>query len=323
MWSFFFDQKTKNMVDTYEKLSETLQKKIGEVQLQIGNTPLYEVTKLYSKPGVKIYAKAEWEQLSGSVKARAAFQIFKEALLAGCLREGQSLLDATSGNTGIAYAAIGKALGIPVTLFVPENASKERKELLKSFGANVIYTSKFGGTDEAQQAAAEAAEQFPERYYYANQYANPHNWKAHYYGTALEIIRQVPNITHFVAGLGTTGTFVGTGRRLLAHNPNIELVALQPDCALHGLEGWKHLETALVPAIYDAALPQRFVEIGTQTAYQYIVKTARTEGWLLSPSAAANLAGAIAVAETIREGVIVTVLPDNALKYSEIINKLF
>lgn len=311
------------MTTVEETISVSLQKRIRQVEQQIGNTPMLEVTKLYAKSGVKIYAKAEWEQLSGSVKARAAFNIFKHALLNGLLTDRKSLLDATSGNTGIAYAAIGKELGIPVTLCLPENASRERKEILQSLGATIIFTSKFGGTDEAQQVAAELYEQYPEKYYYANQYTNVQNWKAHYHGTAVEIIEQVPNVTHFVAGLGTTGTFTGTGRRLFEYNEDIEFIALQPDFALHGLEGWKHLETAIVPEIYDDTIANKVIEVDTQTAYDYIVKTAKTEGWLISPSSAANLAGAIAVAETITHGNIVTVLPDNSLKYSEIINKLF
>lgn len=311
------------MITIEENVSTALQQKLKLVGQQVGNTPLLQVTNLYAKKGVKLYAKAEWHQLSGSVKARAAFNIFKHAILNGYLSEKKSLLDATSGNTGIAYAAIGKELGIPVTLCLPENASKERKEILQSLGATVIYTSKFGGTDEAQQVATELAEKYPDKYYYANQYTNPQNWKAHYFGTGIEIINEVPGITHFVAGLGTTGTFTGTGRRLFEHNEDIEFIALQPDFALHGLEGWKHLETAIVPEIYDNSIANRTIEIDTQTAYNYIVKTAQTEGWLLSPSSAANLAGAIAVAETIEQGNIVTVLPDNSVKYSEIINKLF
>jgi len=305
-----------------ETLSETLKQKLEETGKRIGNTPLLRVRKLFEKKGVQIYAKAEWEQLSGSVKARAAFYIFRDAIKSGKLDEGKILLDATSGNTGIAYAAIGKELGIQVALCLPENASKERKQILNKLGAQIIYTSKFGGTDEAQEVAKELAETYPNRYFYADQYKNEQNWKAHYHGTALEIITAVPNITHFVAGLGTTGTFTGTGRRLRELKPDVQLISLQPDLALHGLEGWKHLETAVVPEIYDANLADRNLEISTTEAHRILAEAAKKEGWLLSPSAAANLAGAIKIANEIEEGTIVTVLPDNADKYSEIIKQI-
>jgi cysteine synthase B len=232
------------------------------------------------------------------------------------------LLDATSGNTGIAYAHIAKRLGIPVALCLPENASRERKEILQDLGVELILTSRFEGTDGAQQIARTLALENPGRYFYADQYKNENNWKAHYHTTALEIFHAVPGITHFVAGLGTTGTFVGTGRRLRELKPDIQLISLQPDAALHGLEGWKHLETAMVPEIYDASVADLNIEIGTDEAYAMIRRAYAEEGLLLSPSAAANLAGAIRVAQNLQHGVLVTVLPDNADKYSEIIQKL-
>lgn len=305
-----------------QHIDQPLIDRVRELSNQVGNTPLHKVTKLFQKPGVEIYAKKEWEQLSGSVKARAAYSIFKSAIEKGELTTDKALLDATSGNTGIAYATIGKLLQVKVVLCLPENASKERKEILQSLGAEIIFTSRFEGTDGAQQVAKELADNFPGMYFYADQYKNDNNWKAHYYTTAVEIFNELPAITHFVAGLGTTGTFVGTGRRLKELNPAIRLVSIQPDNPMHGLEGWKHLETAIVPKIYDASVADETIEAGTNGAYELIKKAWHDEGLLLSPSSAANLAGAIQVAEKLDRGVVVTVLPDNADKYSEVINKL-
>ena len=198
----------------------------------------------------------------------------------------------------------------------------QRKEILLSSGAEIIYTSKFEGTDGAQEAAKELAEKYPEKYFYADQYKNDNNWKAHYHHTAPEIYEAFPDITHFVAGLGTTGTFTGTGRRLKELNPAIQLISLQPDTPLHGLEGWKHMETAIVPKFYNSSLVDQNFEIDTMDAYEIIKAAKDHEGLLLSPSSAANLVGAIKVAEQIDEGIIVTVLPDNADKYGEIINRI-
>jgi cysteine synthase B len=288
----------------------------------VGNTPLVQLKHLVPKKGVELWVKQEWEQLSGSVKCRAAYRIFLDALEKGQLNERKTLLDATSGNTGIAYAAIGSALGIRVTLCLPENASAERKQILTSLGAEIIYTSKFEGTDGAQDLARELARQHPDKYFYADQYKNNNNWKAHYYGTAVEITNDLPYLTHFVAGLGTTGTFVGTGRRLKEFNPDIQLISFQPDSALHGLEGWKHLETAIVPGIYDPSVADKNIEVSTEEAYEMIRAAKKHEGLLLSPSSAANIAGALKVIDEIDEGVVVTILPDNADKYSEVIKKV-
>lgn len=289
---------------------------------QIGRTPLHAVTKLFSKPGVQLYAKKEWEQLSGSVKARAAYNIFKHAIESGRLSKETGLLDATSGNTGIAYAKIGSLLNIPVTLCLPENASKERKEILQALGANIIYTSPFEGTDGAQAVARELATTSPGKYFYADQYKNDNNWKAHYHSTAPEIKEAIPGITHFVSALGTTGTFVGTGRRLKELDPAIQLISLQPDNPLHGLEGWKHLETALVPGIYDPTVADENQEVGTEEAWEVMKAVWKYEDLRLSPSSAANLAGAIRVAGKLESGIVVTILPDNADKYSEVVSKL-
>jgi cysteine synthase B len=303
-------------------ISPDLLSAVQALEKKIGHTPLLPITRLFQKKDVQIYAKLEWMQLSGSVKARAAYNIIRNAIQQGQLTPGRILLDATSGNTGIAYAHIASLLNIPVALCLPENASKERKEILESLGVRLILTSRFEGTDGAQQVAQALAAEDPETYFYADQYKNENNWKAHYYTTAPEIFRELPGITHFIAGLGTTGTFVGTGRRLRELKPEIQLISLQPDFALHGLEGWKHLETAIVPAIYDPGVADENHEVSTEEAYEIIKSAYRLEGLRLSPSSAANLAGAIKVAEQLEEGIIVTVLPDNADKYSEITQKL-
>ena len=301
-----------------------LVEKVSALERFIGKTPLLPLERVLHKKSVKLYAKLEWQQFSGSVKARPAFNIIKEAVLSGELDRERGILDASSGNTAIAYAAIGAALNIPVTICLPENASPERKLLLKAYGADVIYTSKFGTTDEAQEKAQALYRAAPDRYFYANQYGNENNWKAHYEGTGEEIFEQTQGkITHFVAGLGTTGSFTGTGRKLKILNPTIHLTSLQPDTALHGLEGWKHLETALVPKIYDAELAHENLWIDTFESYQWIKEAADKEGLLLSPSAAANLIGALKVAEEIEEGVIVTLFPDNGEKYGEVMKEIF
>jgi len=289
---------------------------------QVGHTPLVRINHLVPKAGVELWAKQEWQQLSGSVKSRAAYRIILDALETGALDRSRILLDATSGNTGIAYATIGAALGLKICLCLPENASKERKEILQSLGADIIYTSKFEGTDGAREHAQELAASQPGKYFYADQYRNDNNWKAHYHTTAVEILEELPGLTHFVAGLGTTGTFTGTGRRLRKENPAIHLVSLQPDSALHGLEGWKHLETAAVPEIYDPLVADETLEVSTEEAYEVIRAAAREEGLLLSPSSAANIAGALKLIRGLDSGIVVTVLPDNADKYSEVINKL-
>lgn len=307
---------------TVQQTSHKLISKAKQLGTQVGNTPLVHIQNLVGKKGVELWVKKEWEQLSGSVKCRAAYFIFLDALEKGQLNEDKILLDATSGNTGIAYATIGAALGIKVALCLPENASLERKQILTSLGAEIIYTSKYEGTDGAQEVAQELAQQYPDKYFYADQYKNDNNWKAHYHTTAVEIFNELPSITHFVAGLGTTGTFVGAGRRLKEFNSNTQLISFQPDSALHGLEGWKHLETAIVPAIYDPLLADENIEVSTEEAYEIVKTAAKHENLLLSPSSAANIAGALKVIDQIEEGVVVTVLPDNADKYSDVIKRI-
>ena len=304
-------------------INTQLQDKLRQVEKFIGNTPLYPVTKLHTKKSVKIYAKLEWQQLSNSVKARAGFNIIKNAILNGDINEYKGLIDASSGNTAVAYASIGAKLGIPVTLCVPENASATKKNALQALGANIVFTSKFGGTDEAQQKAKELSEENPLQYFYTNQYANDNNWKAHYNGTAIEIWNQTKEkVTHFIAGLGTTGTFVGTGRKLKELNNEIQTISLQPDSAMHGLEGWKHLESAIVPKIYDSTIADENWFVDTYEAFDLIKDAAKFEGLLLSPSSAANLLGALQLAEKIDEGVIVTTFADHASNYPEILENI-
>lgn len=290
----------------------------------IGNTPLYELQHISPKKSVRIFAKLEWMQFGGSVKARPAYNIIKQAVLNGDLGNGQILLDASSGNTAIAYATIGARLGIPVTICLPENASWERKMLLKGLGVTIVYTSKFGSTDEAQEKALELFQNEPDKYFLADQYGNENNWKAHYETTSQEIISKVNgSLTHFVTGLGTTGSFTGISKALKEVNEGITTIALQPDGALHGLEGWKDMETAKVPTIYDPSLADRFMNVDTFDAYETLKLAAKKEGLMISPSSAANLKGALQLANEIDEGVIVTLFPDNAEKYSEVIKSLF
>ena len=312
------------MISTGTKQEQaSLYDKIIALGDKVGNTPIYHFSdKLIHNKKVKLVGKMEWMQIGGSVKARAAYAIIRSAIESGQLNEKTILLDATSGNTGIAYAAIAKEVGIKVSLCLPSNASIERKQILTELGVDIIYTSPLEGTDGSQQVARELVKDNKDKYFYADQYKNDNNWKAHYNTTAIEILNQVPTITHFVAGMGTTGTFVGTGRRLREMDPAIKLIAFQPDSALHGLEGWKHLETAVVPKIYDPTVADEIVEITTEESYEMLQRVYDIENLLLSPSSAANIAGALKVASTISEGTIVTILPDNADKYSEVIKKL-
>ena len=309
------------MIDSKYIIDTTLLQKAEALSKQIGNTPLHQF-RHWENRNIKVLAKMEWKQLSGSVKARAAYSIILSAIREGKLTQGKHLLDATSGNTGIAYAVICKKLDLRITLCLPENASQERKDILKELGVEIVFTSPFEGTDGAQETALELFNQNQSKYFYADQYKNQQNWKAHYYTTAPEILMSVPGITHFVAGLGTTGTFTGTGRRLKDSNQSIKLISLQPDYPLHGMEGWKHLETAVVPAIYDAGLADETELISTEEAYLTIRTIYKQDGILLSPSSAANLAGAFRIAEKSENNIVVTILPDNADKYKEVIKFL-
>jgi len=294
----------------------------GESALDlVGNTPLLRLDSLSREVGATVLAKAEWTNPGGSVKDRAAAAIVADALRHGKLPKGVSLLDSTSGNTGIAYAMIGAALGIPVTLCVPDNVSIERKRMLHAYGAHVIWTDGAEGSDGAIRRARDLAAERPDRYFYADQYGNPANWRAHYHGTAEEIWEQTEGrITHFVAMLGTSGTFMGTARRLKELNSRIECVSLQPDSAFHGIEGAKHMASAIVPGIYDSALADRDLAISTETAYAMTKRLARDEGLLVGISSGAAAAGCMQVAAQIPEvqradAVIVSVFPDSGVKY--------
>lgn len=302
---------------SFLRLPHHLQQATDVVDL-IGYTPLVRLHKVARelKPGVEIYGKAEWFNPGGSVKDRPAWNIVRTAIENGSLTPEKRLLDATSGNTGIAYAMIGAALGFGVTLCVPENVSPERLRLLKAYGAELVLTDPMEGSDGAIRAAKDLFFQNPSLYYYADQYSNPANWKAHSETTAVEIWQQTEGrITHFVAGLGTTGTFVGVARRLKELNPDIRLISFQPDSPFHGLEGLKHLETAAVPSIYDPALAHEGRVVSTERAYAMVKRMAREEGLMVGVSAGAAVAVALEVAQELQEGIVVTILCDGAEKY--------
>lgn len=289
------------------------------VKDRIGNTPLLRldrVTAPYDQ--VQVLAKAEWANPGGSVKDRAALRIVEDALRSGSLPPYKTLLDSTSGNTGIAYAMLAAAYGFPLTLCMPSNVSRERKRMLDAFGANIIYTDPSEGSDGAILKARELHQLYPEKYYYADQYSNEANWRAHYsQGTADEIWQQTEGqVTHFVAILGTSGTFVGTSRRLKELNPSILCTSLQPDSPFHGIEGAKYMASSIVPKIYDPSIADGELEIGTEDAYEMTRRLAREEGLLVGPSAAAALVGSLEVAKSARPGsVIVTIFADSGDKY--------
>ena len=281
----------------------------------IGDTPLIRLRRIERDlPGVELYAKAEWKNPGGSVKDRPALRMVQEGIASGQLVPGKIILDATSGNTGIAYAMIGAALGYQVTLCVPENVTPERKRILRAYGAELIFTNPLEGSDGAIRMAQQMNEQSPDRFFYADQYNNDFNWKAHYDTTGPELIRQVGDrLTHFVAGLGTSGTFMGTGRRLREFKSSIVLASVQPDSPLHGLEGLKHMESALVPGIYDSGLADEDVRVGTEEAYEMTRRLAQEEGLLVGISSGANLAGALTVARP--NSVVVVVFCDGGERY--------
>jgi cysteine synthase B len=299
----------------------------GEIELgsrlesQIGNTPLVRLERVVrGLPGITLLAKAEWHNPGGSVKDRAALAMVREVIAEGRLTPGKTLLDATSGNTGIALAMLGAALGFPVLLAMPSNVSPERKRILQAYGAEVEWTRPDESSDGAIRRARELAASDPARFCYLDQYSNPANWRAHYETTGPEIWRQTEgSVTHFVAGLGTSGTFIGTTRRLKELNPEIQAISVQPDSPFHGLEGLKHMATSMVPAIYDPLLADRTLEIETEAAYAMAKQLAREEGLLVGISAAAAVAASVGIAREEfaagRRAVIVTVLPDSADKY--------
>jgi cysteine synthase B len=283
----------------------------------IGNTPLLRLQRVGAEVrGVEFYAKAEWANPGGSVKDRPALNIVLEAERAGLLTRNKTLIDSTSGNTGIAYAMICAAQGYRAKLWLPANASVERKRILAAYGAEQVYTDPMEGSDGAIRGVRQAAAENPELYYYANQYDNPANWRAHYNTTAPEIHEQTEGrVTHFIAGLGTSGTFVGTARRLKELNPKIRCISFQPDSPFHGLEGMKHMATAIVPKIYDPAVADENLEISTEEAYATTLRLAREEGLLVGVSAGAAMVAALKVAKQIERGVVVVIFPDSGDKY--------
>jgi len=292
----------------------------GTILAQIGNTPLLDLSGFARAqgvvPAVGVFAKAEWANPGGSVKARAALRMVEEAEADGRLTPDKIIVDSSSGNTGIALALIGAVKGYQVHLVMPANVSAERKALVKAYGARLIESDPLEGSDGAIHVVRELVAAAPERYFYTNQYNNPANWQAHYAGTGPEIWRQTAgNVTHFVAGMGTTGTFMGTGRYLKERNADVELVAVQPEDELSVIEGLKHLETAIVPGIYDAGLPDRFLGVAAEDAWATTRSLARHAGIFVGISAGAAVHAAIQVAHELRAGTVVTVLPDDGSKY--------
>jgi cysteine synthase B len=284
---------------------------------RVGNTPLIHLAKISRLvTPVEIYAKAEWFNPGGSVKDRAALNIILEGERSGQLTAAKTLLDATSGNTGIAYAMLGANFGYRVKLAIPQNSGKTFQQILKAYGAELVLTNPQDGSDGAIREARRIFSGDPDRYFYADQYNNRANWLAHYENTGPEIIRQTNRrITHFVAGLGTSGTFTGTGLRLKEFNDEIKIISVQPDSPFHGLEGLKHMETAIVPGFYQPDLADENRAISTEEAQKIVKRLAREEGLLVGISSGASMAVALQVASEIRSGVIVTIFPDSAHKY--------
>ena len=284
---------------------------------QIGNTPLIRLQKLAGIPaGVELYAKAEHFNPGGSVKDRPGLNMILDGEQTGKLTPSKIILDATSGNTGIAYAMIGAAKGYRVQLCLPANASLERKRILRAYGAEVVLTNPAEGSDGAIRKCRELYFSSPEKYFYPDQYNNPANWLAHYETTGREIWRQTEGrITHFVTGLGTSGTFIGVGRRLREYSRSVRLVSMQPASGFHGLEGLKHMATAIVPGIYDATVADENITVETEEAYEMVKRLSREEGLLVGISSGANVAAALKVARQIGRGVVVTVFCDSADQY--------
>ena len=283
----------------------------------VGNTPLLRLRRFERADGrVQLYAKAEWKNPGGSVKDRAAVAMVLDGERRGLLTPGKIILDATSGNTGIAYAMIGAALGYPVKLCMPENVTPERKRMVRAYGAELVLTDPLEGSDGAIRTVREIFNADPDRYYYPDQYSNPANWRAHYETTGPEMLAQTDGtITHFVAGLGTSGTFMGVGRFFREVRPEVKLISVQPDTALHGLEGLKHMETAIVPSIYDPSLADVDMRVGTEDSFSLTRRLATEEGLLVGISCGAALSAALRISDTIDEGVIVMIFPDGGEKY--------
>lgn len=296
-------------------IDASLQETTGPTAL-IGRTPLVRLRRLEPRAGVEIYAKLESQNPGGSVKDRAALAMILAGERSGALHRGRVLLDATSGNTGISYAMLGAERGYKVTLCVPANVTAERKLLLHAYGADLVLTDPMEGSDGAIREARRRYESDPERYFYPDQYSNPANWRAHYDTTAVEIIEQTAGrLTHFVAGLGTSGTFIGTGRRLREWRPSVRLISVQPESALHGLEGLKHMASAIVPSIYDATLADQDEQVSTEEAHELVRRLARQEGILVGPSSGAALGACLRLSDDVERAVIVTIFPDRGDRY--------
>ena len=305
-------------------MSVTLLRSLDRLRSSIGHTPLMHLKSASSKSGVEVWAKLEWLQLGGSVKTRAAFNMIYQAVQDGSLTPDKSILDSTSGNTGISYAIIAAQIGLRCTIIMPENMTEERKIMLRALGAELIYVSGDLSGDEVHQFAKDTYARNSDQYFYANQYDNPHNWQAHYATTAKEIFDQTDGkVSHFAAALGTTGTFTGTGRRLKELKSGIQLIGLNVAEEDNEIEGWKHLASSNHPEIYDDQLADHHLHITTQDAFSWVTQLARQEGLMVSPSSAAAVAGAAKLAQQIDQGTIVTVMPDDGSRYGEIMNRLF
>lgn len=299
-------------------LSESKILSADGLSAHVGNTPLLPLCRLTRElsPHIQVFAKAEWFNPGGSVKDRPALNIIQTALAKGDLGNGKRLLDSTSGNMGISYATFGAALGIPVTLALPASGSPERMSILRALGAELILTDPLEGSDGAILKARELAAEQPDVYWYANQYNNPANWEAHYNSTGPEIESQTSGeVTHFVAGLGTSGTLMGTGRYLKEKLPQVKIISFQPDDGFHGLEGLKHMPTAIKPGIYDESLADEQLEVKTEVAYEMVKRLAREEGLFVGISSGAAAVAALRVASELDEGVVVTIFPDAGHKY--------
>jgi cysteine synthase B len=283
----------------------------------IGNTPLLSFKRVAEAVApVRVYAKAEWYNPGGSVKDRAALNMILDGERRGLLTPDKTIIDATSGNTGIAYAMIAAERGYKLTLALPRNASPERKQCLRAYGAELILTDPTESTDGAQRYVRDLVAANPNRYFYPDQYNNDANWRAHYDTTGVEIWRQTGGqVTHFVTGLGTSGTFMGVSRRLKDFSPAVQCISMQPDAPLHGLEGLKHMPSALVPGIYDPSLADDQIAVATEDAHRMVVRLAREEGLLVGVSSGANLVAALEVAKKLKDGVVVTIFCDSAAKY--------
>lgn len=300
------------------KLAQTNVDSAKDLTSHVGNTPLLPLQRISRgmSPRVKVFAKAEWFNPGGSVKDRPALSIIQAALANGDLGHGKRLLDSTSGNMGISYATFGAALGIPVTLTIPASASVERFTILRALGVELILTDPTEGSDGAILEARKLAKENPDLYWYANQYNNPANWQAHYESTGPEIFLQTNGeVTHFVAGLGTSGTLTGTGKYLREYLPAVNIIGFQPDAAFHGLEGLKHMPTAIQPGIYDPSFADEVLEVRTEHAHEMARRLAREEGLFVGISSGAAAVAALRVANDLEEGIVVTIFPDSGYKY--------